>query len=116
VSTALALILLLAGLGLVIAGAEAFLNGLLASAPRLGVSAFTVTVVVSGFELENLAAGIAANAKGLPGVAAGTFLGGTTFLALVVSGLAALIAPIRARWRGVAPGCGTASPSGARAS
>lgn len=50
--------------------------------------------MLSGFELENLAAGIAANAKGLPGAAAGTFLGGTTFLALGVAGLAALIAPI----------------------
>lgn len=56
-----------------------------------------MTVVLSGFELENLAAGIAANAKGLPGAAAGTFLGGTTFLAIGVAGLAALIAPIRAR-------------------
>jgi cation:H+ antiporter len=53
-------------------------------------------VLVSGFELENLAAGIAANAKGLPDAAAGTFLGGATFLALAVAGLAALIAPYRA--------------------
>ena len=94
-----AIVLLAAGLGLVIAGAEAFLDGLLASAARLGVSAFAITVVISGFEPENLAAGIAANAKGLPGAAAGTFLGGTTFLALGVSGLAAVIAPIRATSR-----------------
>jgi cation:H+ antiporter len=53
-------------------------------------------VLVSGLEVENLAAGIAANAKGLPDAAAGTFLGGATFLALAVSGAAALIAPIRA--------------------
>lgn len=95
-SSLVALLLLAAGLGLVIAGAEAFLDGLLASAARLGVSAFAITVAISGFEPENLAAGIAANAKGLPGAAAGTFLGGTTFLALGVSGLAAVIAPIRA--------------------
>jgi len=44
-----------------------------------------------GFELENLAAGIA-NAKGLPGAAAGTFLGGTTFLTLAVG---AVISPIQ---------------------
>jgi cation:H+ antiporter len=92
-----ALLLLAAGLALVVAGAEVFLDGLLASAARLGVSAFAVTVAISGFELENLAAGIAANAKGLPGAAAGTFLGGTTFLAIGVTGLAALIAPIDAR-------------------
>jgi hypothetical protein len=67
VSSVVALLLLAAGLGLVIAGAEAFLDGLLASAARLGVSAFAITVAISGFELENLAAGIAANAAGLPG-------------------------------------------------
>jgi cation:H+ antiporter len=94
-SPLLALLLLAAGIALVIAGAEIFLDGLLASAPRLGVSAFTLTAVLSGFELENLAAGIAANAAGLPGAAAGTFLGGTTFLALGVAGLGATIAPIR---------------------
>jgi cation:H+ antiporter len=110
VSSLVALLLLAAGLGLVIAGAEVFLDGLLASAGRLGISAFAVTVAISGFELENLAAGIAANAKGLPGAAAGTFLGGTTFLAVGVSGLGALIAPIRARlpaaalgWTALAP-------------
>lgn len=109
-SSVVALVLLAVGLGLVIAGAEVFLNGLLASASRLGVSAFAVTVVLSGFELENLAAGIAANAKGFSGAAAGTFLGGTTFLAIGVAGLAALIAPIRAglpapalAWTAVSP-------------
>jgi cation:H+ antiporter len=56
-----------------------------------------ITAVLSGFELENLAAGIAANTKGLPGAAAGTFLGGTAFLALGVASLTGLIAPIRAR-------------------
>jgi cation:H+ antiporter len=40
------------------------------------------------------------NAKGLPDAAAGTFLGGATFLALAVAGAAALIAPIRAGLRG----------------
>ena len=84
------------GLALVIAGAELFFDGLLASAARLGLSTFVLTVVVSGFELENLAAGVAANLKGLGNAAAGTFLGGTTFLALGVAGLGAAISPIRA--------------------
>jgi cation:H+ antiporter len=60
------------------------------------VTAFVLTAVVSGFELENLAAGIAANARGLEEAAAGTFLGGTTFLALGVAGLGAVVAPLRA--------------------
>jgi cation:H+ antiporter len=66
--------------------------------------------VISGFEVENLAAGIAADLNGLPNAAAGTFLGGTTFLALAVGGSAALIAPLRALlpasallWTAVAP-------------
>ncbi len=105
-----AIALLLAGIALVIVGADAFYRGLLALATRLGLPAFIVTVVLSGFELENLAAGIAANAKDLPGAAAGTFLGGTTFLAAGVAGLGALIAPMRTRlpwpvlaWSAAAP-------------
>ena len=88
---------LVVGLVLVVSGAELFFDALLVAAGRLGVSAFLLTVVVSGFELENLAAGIAANAKGLPDAAAGTFLGGTTFLALGVAGMGALLSPLQAR-------------------
>jgi cation:H+ antiporter len=92
-----ALLTLAGGIALVVLGAELFFDGVLAVAGRLGISAFVLTAVVSGFELENLAAGIAANARGLSGAAAGTFLGGTTFLALGVAGIAAVVAPIRAR-------------------
>lgn len=99
-----------AGIVLIVAGAELFFEGILSAAGRLGVSAFALTVVVSGFEIENLAAGIAADLNGLPDAAAGTFLGGTTFLALAVAGCGALIAPLRARlpssalvWTAAAP-------------
>jgi cation:H+ antiporter len=97
VSSLVGVALLIAGLALVVGGAELFFDGLLAAASRFRVSPFVLTVVVSGFELENLAAGIAANLKGLGNAAAGTFLGGTTFLALGVSGLSAVAAPIRVR-------------------
>src|SRR5437764_7057282 len=90
-----AVALLAAGVVVVVAGAELFFDGLLATASRMRVSPLVLTVVISGLELENLAAGIAANAKGLPGAAAGTFLGGTTFLALGVAGAGAVIAPLR---------------------
>lgn len=92
----LALGALILGIGLVVAGADVFLDGLLGLGSRLRVSPFVLIVLISGFELENLAAGIAANAKGLPGAAAGTAFGGVTFLALGVAGIGALIAPIRA--------------------
>jgi cation:H+ antiporter len=110
VGVAASLGLLAVGVAVVVAGAEILLDGILAAAERLRVSPFALTVLVSGFELENLAAGIAANAKGLPGAAAGTFLGGTTFLAAGVAGIGALIAPIRSElpgavlaWTAVAP-------------
>jgi cation:H+ antiporter len=96
VASLVGVILLVVGLALVIGGAELFFDGLLATAARWRLSPFVLTVVVSGFELENLAAGIAANLKGLGNAAAGTFLGGTTFLALAVAGLGATVAPIRA--------------------
>jgi cation:H+ antiporter len=106
----IALLLLLAGIGLVVGGAELFLAGLVASAQRLRLSAFALTVLVSGLEVENIAAGIAANAQGFPGAAAGTFLGGATFLALGVTGLGALVRPLRAElplpvilWTAAAP-------------
>ena len=95
---------------MVVFAADVFVDGLLGVARTLGISAFVLSVALSGFETENLAAGIAANAKGLPGAAAGTFLGGVTFLAFGVAGLGGLIAPIRvelptrfAVWIAVAP-------------
>ena len=95
---------------MVVFAADVFVDGLLGIARTLGISAFVLSVALSGFETENLAAGIAANAKGLPGAAAGTFLGGVTFLAFGVAGLGGLIAPIRvelpmgfAVWTAVAP-------------
>ena len=95
-STLLAPLLLGAGLVLIVGGAEVFFAGLMSSASRLDVAPFVLVVVISGFELENLAAGIAANVNGFGNAAAGTFLGGTTFLALGVAGLSAVAAPIRA--------------------
>jgi cation:H+ antiporter len=109
-STVGGLAALLAGIALVVGAADVFVDGLLGAGRRLGIAPFVLAVVLSGFETENMAAGIAANAKGLPGAAAGTFLGGVTFLALGVAGLGGVIAPMRARlprrfaaWTALAP-------------
>ena len=87
--------LLAAGIALIILGAEAFFDGLLGAARRVGVSTFFLTLLISGLEVENIAAGLAAHLAGFPGAAAGTFLGGTTFITLGVAGLGAVIAPFR---------------------
>ena len=89
---------LAAGLVVVVAGADLFVDGLLPAAERLRISPYALVVVLSGLELENLAAGIGLDLRGLGSAAAGTFLGGTTFLALAVPGVAALIAPIDGRF------------------
>ncbi len=98
------LLILAIGIVVIVTGAEVFFDGLLGVSARLRTAPFVVTALISGFELENLAAGIAANAKGLPGAAAGTFLGGTTFLALGITGLAAVIRPLEANlpWKPLA--------------
>ena len=109
-TTAGGVVALVAGVALVVGAADVLVDGLLGVGRRLGVAPFVLSVVLSGFETENLAAGIATNAKGLPGAAAGTFLGGITFLALAVAGLGAVIAPMRAElsrgfagWTAIAP-------------
>jgi cation:H+ antiporter len=110
VSGFVGVILLVAGLVVVVFAADMFVDGLLAVALALGIAPFVLSVALSGFETENLATGIAANAKGLSGAAAGTFLGGITFLSFGVAGLGGLIAPIRvtlpirfAVWTAVSP-------------
>src|SRR6185437_17165103 len=109
-SGAVGLAALVGGVALVIWAADLLVDGLLGVGRALRIAPFVLTVVLSGFETENLVAGIAANAKGLPGAAAGTFLGGMTFLAFAVAGLGALIAPIRvtlpirfAVWTAISP-------------
>src|SRR5437763_8859147 len=109
-STTVGLIALGGGVMVVVWGADLLVDGLLGVGRTLGIAPFVLTVALSGFETENLAAGIAANAKGLPGAAAGTFLGGVTFLALGVAGIGGVIAPMRAElptrfavWTAVAP-------------
>ena len=83
------------GIVLVVWAADMLVDGLLGVGRALRIAPFVLTVALSGFETENLVAGIAANAKGLPGAAAGTFLGGVTFLAFAVAGLGGVIAPMR---------------------
>src|SRR5688500_15154648 len=88
--------LLAAGIALIVLGAEAFFAGLLGAARRVGVSTFFFTLLISGLEVENIAAGLAAHRAGFPGAAAGTFLGGTTFITLGVAGVFAMLVPFRA--------------------
>src|SRR5438309_10907589 len=94
-STAAGLAALAGGIALVVWAADLLVDGLLGVGRALGIAPFVLTVALSGFETENLVAGIAANTKGLPGAAAGTFLGGMSFLAFGAAGLGGVISPLR---------------------
>ena len=88
---------LVAGLALVVWGAERFTDGAIHVAARLAMSPFFVGAVVSGFEPENLASGAAAALGGLPQIAFGTVIGSTIFLLTGALGLALLVAPMDVR-------------------
>ena len=88
---------LVAGLALVVWGAELFTDGAIHVAARLAISTFFVGAAVSGFEPENLASGAAAAVGGLPQIALGTVIGSTIFLLTAALGLALLVAPMAVR-------------------
>jgi len=88
---------LVAGLALVVWGAERFTDGAIHVAARVAMSTFFVGAVVSGFEPENLASGAAAALGGLPQIALGTVIGSTIFLLTGALGLALLVAPMAVR-------------------
>jgi cation:H+ antiporter len=91
------LALVVAGLALVVWGAERFTDGAIRLAARLSLSPFFVGAVASGFEPENLASGAAAALGGLPQIALGTVIGSTIFLLTGALGLALLVAPMDVR-------------------
>lgn len=88
---------LVAGLALVVWGAERFTDGAIRLAARLVVSTFFLGAVVSGLEPENLASGAAAALGGLPQIALGTVIGSAIFLLTGALGVALLVAPMDVR-------------------
>lgn len=96
-SVVLSLALFGAGVALVIWATERLLEGLVALAWLLRVSAFAVAAILSGFEAENVAVGLAAARRGAEEVAMGTVFGGAIFLVCVALGLGAVLYPLRVR-------------------
>ena len=85
------------GVALVIWATERLLEGLVGLAWLLRVSAFAVAAILSGFEAENVAVGLAAARRGADEVALGTVFGGAIFLVCVALGLGAVLYPLRVR-------------------
>jgi cation:H+ antiporter len=83
------------GVVVVIWATERLLKGLIGLARLLRVSTFAVAAVLSGFEAENVAVGLAAARREAGELALGTVFGGAIFLVCVALGLGALLYPLR---------------------
>ena len=82
------------GVVIVIWATERLLEGLVGLAGLLRVSTFAIAVL-SGFEAENVAVGLAAARREAAELALGTVFGGAIFLVCVALGLGALLYPLR---------------------
>ena len=90
------LVLLIAGFGLLIIGAEALVRGASRLACTLGVSPLIIglTVVALGTSSPELAVGIQSSLTGGGDIALGNVVGSNIANVLLILGLAALIAPL----------------------
>jgi cation:H+ antiporter len=94
---AISIIAFLAGVGLIVWGAEAFAEHLGSASVRLGVSSFALALLLAGAEPEELATVVTAAVKGAPGIALGDVIGANVTGCLVALGLGATIAPLPCR-------------------
>lgn len=88
------LLLLAVATGLLVAGAELFVENAAAAAKRLGVTVLAVGLLLAGAEPEELLTGVLASASGHPGLAAGDAIGANVTMLTVTLGLAALLRPV----------------------
>jgi cation:H+ antiporter len=93
-STAGWLILSLAGVALIVLGAETFAEHLSVAAVRLGVSSFALALLLAGAEPEELATAVTASLRDAPAIAFGDVIGANVAICLVVIGVGAAIAPL----------------------
>jgi cation:H+ antiporter len=81
------------GLAVVLVSVEVFIETAAETALEFGVSAFFLTAVLAGADLENTVIGLAAVYEELPGLAIGTVFGEALFILTVAVGLSGLLTP-----------------------
>jgi cation:H+ antiporter len=87
-------LLLVVATGLLVAGAELFVENAAAASKRLGVTLLAVGLLLAGAEPEELLTGVVASGTHHPGLAAGDALGANVTMLTVTLGLAALFRPV----------------------
>lgn len=90
----LAVVVVVAGVGAIVWGAEAFAEHLGAAAATLRVSPFALALLLAGAEPEELATGVTASLRHVPAVALGDVAGANIAICLVALGVGALVAPL----------------------
>ena len=88
------LLVVVAGVGAIVWGAEAFAEHLAAASVRLGVSAFAMALLLAGAEPEELATSITASLRDVPAIAFGDVIGANVAICLVAVGIGAWVAPL----------------------
>ena len=90
------ILLLLLGLGLVVAGAEALVEGASSIARRSGVSEFVIGLTIIGFgtSLPELVVSVTGAIQGNSEIAIGNVVGSNVFNVLLILALSALVRPI----------------------
>ncbi|WP_428391104.1 sodium:calcium antiporter [Lichenicoccus sp.] len=95
--TVIWLVAFVAGVAMIVWGAEAFAEHLGAAAVRLGVSSFALALLLAGAEPEELATVVTAALRGAPGIGLGDVIGANVAICLVALGVGAWIAPLHFR-------------------
>lgn len=90
-----AAVLFLLGVGIVIGCVEVFVETVTETAVELGISAFFLTVVLAGIDLENAILGLVAVIDGLPDMALGTVFGEALFILGMGVGIAGILTPFQ---------------------
>jgi cation:H+ antiporter len=94
---ALSVVVFVAGVVLAVWSTERLVDGLVGLSRAARLPPFAVGALLSGFEAENIAVGIAAGAAGAAEVAMGTVFGGATFLVCVALGVGGVLYPLEVR-------------------
>jgi cation:H+ antiporter len=88
------LAVLVAGVSLIVWGAETFAEHLGRAAVRLGVGAFALALLLAGAEPEELATVVVASLRDAPGIGFGDIIGANIAMCLVALGIGAAVAPL----------------------
>lgn len=89
------LLIFLAGLLIIVYFSEKLVEATVGTSVRFGISTFLISVVVIGFDPENLGLGVVASYEGVTGIAVGTIIGSAMVAVALALGVTAIFAPMK---------------------